>query len=300
MPTRSSRASTGARCTSRAARADVRVPFTGRVADADAHEARAAQRPRAACTTHRARVGSRPSGCRRCGRRGSPGAATSSSTTGAPATRARRRPRRSARASDAPRRRSPATPPPARGARARAGDPAALRPARRRSPRRWSSWHCARASTPRSCATRWPRDGPSSRPTSTTPSPSRWPSGGNFLVKVNANIGNSAVTSSVDEEVEKLTWATRWGADTVMDLSTGPRHPHDPGVDRAQLAGADRHRAHLPGAREGRRPSRGAHLGHLPRHHRSSRPSRASTTSPSTPACCCATCRSPPGGSPAS
>jgi phosphomethylpyrimidine synthase len=46
--------------------------------------------------------------------------------------------------------------------------------------------------------------------------------GSRFLVKVNANIGNSAVTSSVAEEVEKLTWATHWGADTVMDLSTGP------------------------------------------------------------------------------
>lgn len=45
--------------------------------------------------------------------------------------------------------------------------------------------------------------------------------GRNFLVKVNANIGNSAVTSSIAEEVEKLVWATRWGADTVMDLSTG-------------------------------------------------------------------------------
>ncbi|MAO40296.1 MAG: phosphomethylpyrimidine synthase ThiC [Pseudomonadota bacterium] len=45
--------------------------------------------------------------------------------------------------------------------------------------------------------------------------------GRNFLVKVNANIGNSAVTSSIEEEVEKLTWAARWGADTVMDLSTG-------------------------------------------------------------------------------
>jgi len=45
--------------------------------------------------------------------------------------------------------------------------------------------------------------------------------GRDFLVKVNANIGNSAVTSSVEEEVEKLTWAVRWGADTVMDLSTG-------------------------------------------------------------------------------
>jgi phosphomethylpyrimidine synthase len=45
--------------------------------------------------------------------------------------------------------------------------------------------------------------------------------GRRFLVKVNANIGNSAVTSSIEEEVEKMTWATRWGADTVMDLSTG-------------------------------------------------------------------------------
>ncbi|HET8938492.1 MAG TPA: phosphomethylpyrimidine synthase ThiC [Polyangiales bacterium] len=45
--------------------------------------------------------------------------------------------------------------------------------------------------------------------------------GRNFLVKINANIGNSAVASSIEEEVEKLRWATRWGADTVMDLSTG-------------------------------------------------------------------------------
>ncbi|MGE5170627.1 MAG: phosphomethylpyrimidine synthase ThiC [Rudaea sp.] len=45
--------------------------------------------------------------------------------------------------------------------------------------------------------------------------------GRNFLVKVNANIGNSAVSSSIGEEVEKMTWAIRWGADTVMDLSTG-------------------------------------------------------------------------------
>ena len=45
--------------------------------------------------------------------------------------------------------------------------------------------------------------------------------GRNFLVKVNANIGNSAVSSSIDEEVEKLTWSVKWGADTVMDLSTG-------------------------------------------------------------------------------
>ena len=50
--------------------------------------------------------------------------------------------------------------------------------------------------------------------------------GRNFLVKVNANIGNSAVTSSIADEVEKLVWAIRWGGDTVMDLSTG-KHIHE-------------------------------------------------------------------------
>ncbi|WP_027690820.1 phosphomethylpyrimidine synthase ThiC [Rhizobium leguminosarum] len=49
--------------------------------------------------------------------------------------------------------------------------------------------------------------------------------GRNFLVKINANIGNSAVTSSMAEEVEKMVWAARWGADTVMDLSTGGHVP---------------------------------------------------------------------------
>jgi phosphomethylpyrimidine synthase len=50
--------------------------------------------------------------------------------------------------------------------------------------------------------------------------------GRNFLVKINANIGNSAVSSSIEEEVDKLRWATLWGADTVMDLSTG-KHIHE-------------------------------------------------------------------------
>ena len=45
--------------------------------------------------------------------------------------------------------------------------------------------------------------------------------GRHFLTKVNANFGNSAVSSSIEEEVEKLQWSTIWGADTVMDLSTG-------------------------------------------------------------------------------
>ena len=50
--------------------------------------------------------------------------------------------------------------------------------------------------------------------------------GRKFLVKVNANIGNSVVSSSIEEEVQKLQWATMWGADTAMDLSTG-RHIHE-------------------------------------------------------------------------
>ncbi|NOY70969.1 MAG: phosphomethylpyrimidine synthase ThiC [Gammaproteobacteria bacterium] len=50
--------------------------------------------------------------------------------------------------------------------------------------------------------------------------------GRNFLVKINGNLGNSAITSSIEEEVEKMTWSIRWGADTVMDLSTG-KHIHE-------------------------------------------------------------------------
>src|SRR4029077_3212055 len=111
--------------------------------------------------------------------------------------------------------------------------------------------------------------------------------GRNFLVKINANIGNSAVSSSINEEVEKLTWATKWGADTVMDLSTGaaihtppqwiirrnpppPRAtpPHHPRGDHPQQPRSDRNRPDLPGAGEGRRRGRGAHLGGVPRHRR--------------------------------
>src|SRR5690349_15055291 len=50
--------------------------------------------------------------------------------------------------------------------------------------------------------------------------------GRNFLVKINSNIGNSAISSSIAEEVEKMTWSIRWGGDTVMDLSTG-KHIHE-------------------------------------------------------------------------
>jgi phosphomethylpyrimidine synthase len=61
--------------------------------------------------------------------------------------------------------------------------------------------------------------------------------GRNFLVKINANIGNSAVTSSIGEEVEKMTWAIRWGGDNdgSVDRQT---HPRNPRMDHPQFAGA--------------------------------------------------------------
>mgnify|MGYP003693582567 CR=1 FL=1 len=99
--------------------------------------------------------------------------------------------------------------------------------------------------------------------------------GRNFLVKINANIGNSAVRSSIEDEVEKLQWATLWGADTVMDLVDGQGHSRDARVDHPQFGGADRHGADLSGAREGGRTSRGPHVGDVPRHaHRAVRAGR--------------------------
>ena len=78
--------------------------------------------------------------------------------------------------------------------------------------------------------------------------------GRNFLVKINANIGIlPAVASGIEEEVEKMRWAIKWGADTVMDLSTGKNIHATRAVDSAQRAGPHRHGAHLPGAGKGRR-----------------------------------------------
>jgi phosphomethylpyrimidine synthase len=74
--------------------------------------------------------------------------------------------------------------------------------------------------------------------------------GRNFYVKINANIGNSVVASSIEEEVEKMTWAIRWGSDTVMDLSTG-KNIH--GVDYSQFSGSHRHCPNLPGTGKSRR-----------------------------------------------
>ena len=112
--------------------------------------------------------------------------------------------------------------------------------------------------------------------------------------KINANMGASPVSSGTDEEVEKLKWAERWGADTVMDLSTGGdldacrdaiiQQQHRPDRHRADLL--DDHRA------EDRRPD----ARRSSSRRSSTRRSRASTTSRSTPACCASTCRSSRSG----
>ena len=115
--------------------------------------------------------------------------------------------------------------------------------------------------------------------------------GRNFLVKINANIGNSAVTSSVAEEVEKMVWAIRWGARHGDGSVHRPEHPQHPRMDHPQFAGADRHRADLSGAGEGGRRSGQARLGGVQGHADRARPSRAWTISPSMRACGCATCR---------
>ncbi len=90
--------------------------------------------------------------------------------------------------------------------------------------------------------------------------------GRNFLVKINANIGNSAVTLEHRRRVEKLVWAIRWGADNGDGPVHRQEHPHHTRLDRAQQPRAHWHRAHLPGAGEGGRRGRRPDLGNLPRH----------------------------------
>jgi phosphomethylpyrimidine synthase len=85
--------------------------------------------------------------------------------------------------------------------------------------------------------------------------------GRNFLVKINANIGNSAVTSSIEEEVEKTRLVDPLGRRHGHGSLHRPQHPQHPRVDHPQLARPDRHRADLPGAGKGRRRSRQARPG---------------------------------------
>ena len=87
--------------------------------------------------------------------------------------------------------------------------------------------------------------------------------GRNFLVKINSNIGNSAVASSIEEEVEKMRWTITLGrrhGDGSLDRQ---EHSRDPRMDHPQFAGADRHRSDLSGARKSRRQSRRTDLGNL-------------------------------------
>ena len=108
--------------------------------------------------------------------------------------------------------------------------------ARRSSPRRWSSSRSARASTPEFVRAEVARGRAIIPANINHPELEPMIIGRNFAVKINANIGNSAVSSSIEEEVEKLRWSTLWGADTVMDLSTGNEHPRDARVDHPKLA----------------------------------------------------------------
>ena len=90
--------------------------------------------------------------------------------------------------------------------------------------------------------------------------------GRNFLVKINANIGNSAVTSGAAEEVEKLRLGHPLGRRYRDGPLNGAQHPQHPRLDHAQRPGADRHRADLPGAGESRRRARQARLGGVQGH----------------------------------
>ena len=119
--------------------------------------------------------------------------------------------------------------------------------------------------------------------------------GRNFLVKINANIGNSAVASSHRGRSRENALGHQVGRRHRHGSLHRQEHPRHARMDPPQLARAHRHRADLSGARESRRQGRGPHLGNLSATPSSSRPSKASITSPSTPACCCASSRSPRG-----
>ena len=95
------------------------------------------------------------------------------------------------------------------------------RPGTRTTTARVSAPRCRCSSRRNSCAAKWRAAAPSFPSNINHGELEPMIIGRNFLTKINANIGNSAVTSSVEEEVEKMVWAIRWGADTVMDLSTG-------------------------------------------------------------------------------
>ncbi len=115
--------------------------------------------------------------------------------------------------------------------------------------------------------------------------------GRNFLVKINANIGNSAVTSSIEEEVEKMVWSIRWGADTVMDLSTG-RNIHETREWILRNAPVPIGTVPIYQALEKVGGKAEELTWEIYRDTLIEQASRGWTTSPSTPACCCATSRS--------
>ena len=156
------------------------------------------------------------------------------------------------------------------------GHPAALRPPGRGHARRWSSWRCGRASTPEFVRDEVARGRAIIPANVNHPESEPMAIGRNFLVKVNANIGNSAVTSSMAEEVEKLTWADPVGRRHGHGPLHRPRHPHHPGVDHPQQprARSAPSRSTRPWRRSTAEPSR-PDLGGVPGHrHRAGRAGR--------------------------
>ena len=245
----------------------VRVPFV-EVALADSPGATGhAQRPGPALRHLGPGLRSPTSGCRRCAGAWIAARGDVEEHDGRAAQPPRRRPGRGAPGRRGPEAFPGAAPPPAAWPTGRTGDPAALRPARARSPPRWSSWRSARGWTAELV-----RDEVAA---------------GRAIIPANVNHPESepmAIGRALPRQGQRQhrqlggdLVGRRGGREADLGHPLGrrhrhgplhrPRHPHHPGVDRAQLAGAHRHRAHLPGPREGRRASRGAHLGALPRHH---------------------------------
>ena len=131
---------------------------------------------------------------------------------------------------------------------------------------RWVRACRAARSRPSSCATRWRAAAPSFRPTSTIPKSSRWRSAATSWSRSTPTSATRRSRRASRKRSKSSSGRSAGARDTVMDLSTGKQHPHHARLDRAQLAGADRHGADLPGAREGRRRRRRPDVGDLPRH----------------------------------
>ena len=129
------------------------------------------------------------------------------------------------------------------------------------SHQRWNTSPLGRGFLPNSFATKWRQEGQLSQANINHTELEPMIIGRNFLVKINANIGNSVVRSSIRDEVEKMSWACLWGGDTVMDLSTGKKHSRNARMDSPQFPRSHRYRSHLSSTGEGGGTSRKIDVG---------------------------------------